>query len=99
MKPIKFKEANRDFAKGQPEYKPLPALKLDGEDGHVISCWKANIFERICILITGKVWLNLMTFNKPLTPSYISAFRRGVFSIPKDWKPWSYVLQNLFTKK
>lgn len=99
MRPIEFKQVNVFFAKDHPEYKKLPALRIKGEDGHVVTCWKANFWERIQILFTGKVWLNLVSFNKPLMPSYMSAYRRGVFSLPKDWKPWSYLVQNLLTKK
>lgn len=66
MKPIKFKEANVTFAKDQPEYLPLPAFKSD--DGVVISCWQLNLKERLKILIGGKMWLRMLTFNHPLQP-------------------------------
>jgi len=45
MKPIKFKEQNRIWAKEQPEYLPLPSHTT--EKGEVISCWKLNFKERI----------------------------------------------------
>jgi hypothetical protein len=99
MKPIKFKEANAEFAKDQPEYNNLPALLMDGDDGYVVACWKANIFERVQILFSGRVWFSVMTFKKPLQPSYMSAFRQGVYSRPKDWSIWSRFLQNVLTKK
>lgn len=70
MKPIKFKEANITFAKDQPEYQPLPAYKDAGPEGYVVSCWGLSFKERIKILLTGKLWIGLMTFHKPLTPSY-----------------------------
>lgn len=37
MTPIKFKGQNIVFGANQPEYQPLPALKL--HDGQVITCW------------------------------------------------------------
>lgn len=84
MKPIKFKHHNVVYAENQPEYSPLPALKLEGSEGHVVTCWKMTFKERIKVLFTGKVWLNLMSFNKPLTPSYMSVNRKDVYSLPTD---------------
>lgn len=60
------------FAENQPEYQPLPALKINDETGNVISCWKLSFKEKIKILFTGKVWVGLMMFGKPLTPSYLT---------------------------
>ena len=40
MKPIKFKGQNVIFAKDQPEYIPLPALKMP--DGEIITCWELS---------------------------------------------------------
>ena len=85
MKPTKFKHANVEFAKNQPQYQSLPALKLNTKEGEVIVCWKMNFFERIKVLFTGKVWVSLMTFNKKLQPSYVSVNRKDVYSI-KDGK-------------
>jgi len=66
MKPIKFKESNIVFAKDQPEYLPLPAYR--NEKGDVISLWQFNFFERIKVLLTGKMWFHVLTFNNPLQP-------------------------------
>ena len=76
MKPIKFKEANVTFAENQPEYIPLPAWKSD--DGIVISCWKLNWKERFKLLINGKIWLRILTFNKPLQPQRLDVDRQFV---------------------
>jgi len=84
MKPVEFKHQNVVFAKDQKEYQPLPALKLNTTEGEVISCWRMSFKERMKVLFTGKVWISLMSFNKPLTPSYMSVNRKDVFSIPED---------------
>ena len=84
MKAIEFKHQTIVFAKDQPEYLPLPALKIKGREGQVISCWKMSIKERIRVLFTGVVWMNLMSFNKPLTPSYLSTRRKDVYSLSTD---------------
>jgi hypothetical protein len=88
MKPTEFKWQNIVFAKDQPEYQPLPALKLDTSEGEVISCWKMTFWERIKVLITGRIWVSLLSFNKPLTPSFISVHRKEVFFVPEDSVKW-----------
>lgn len=40
MTPIEFKGQNVIFAKDQPEYQPLPALIVPGQEGEVITCWQ-----------------------------------------------------------
>lgn len=86
MKPVKFKHQNVVFAEDQPEYQQLPALKIDTPTGEVISCWRLSFKERVKIIFTGKVWLSLMSFNKPLTPSFIAVNRKEVYSHPDDNK-------------
>lgn len=54
------------FAKNQPEYQPLPAIRLD--DGAVITRWRLTWWERLKVLVRGDVWLWVMTFHKPLQP-------------------------------
>jgi len=72
MSPIKFKEQNVVYAENQPEYLPLPAFKNESPQGEVISCWQLSFIERMRILFTGKLWVCLLSFNKPLTPSFFS---------------------------
>lgn len=69
MKPISFEGQNSEIAKDQDEYQTLPALELDG---HVISCWKLSLKERFMIIFTGRIWVNIWTFGKPLQPQAIS---------------------------
>lgn len=72
MKPTNFKEANVVFAKDQTEYQPLPAFKADSPQGEVVTCWKLSFGERLRILFKGEIWLCLLSFNKPLTPSFMT---------------------------
>lgn len=78
MKPINFKEANVTFAKDQPEYQPLPAFRNDSPQGEVVSCWQLSFKERIKILFTGKLWVSLLTFNQPLTPSFFTVDKKDL---------------------
>ena len=84
MKPIKFKDQTVVFAENQPEYGNLPALRIDSLQGEVVTCWKMTLTERLKVIFTGKVWLSLMSFNKPLTPSFMSVNRKEVYSRPDD---------------
>lgn len=98
MKAVEFKHQNIIYAKDQPEYLPLPALKLEGKEGHVITCWKMSFIERIKVLLFGRVWLSLMSFNKLLTPSYMSVNRKDVYSHTDDSIKWYVKLFNLLKK-
>jgi hypothetical protein len=55
------------FAKDQPQYRQLPAVRLD--DGTVISRWTLTWRERLRVLWTGSLWLSCLTFNHPLQPT------------------------------
>jgi len=70
MEIIKFKECNVTFAEDQQEYLPLPAHRT--KDGEVTSCWKMNFKERIKALFTGKIYIQLLTFNQGLNPQIVS---------------------------
>jgi hypothetical protein len=68
MKPVDFKETNKVYAENQEEYLSLPVYE-DGEGGgRVIHCWELSIWERIQILLTGKLWITVLNFRRPLQP-------------------------------
>jgi hypothetical protein len=79
----------------------LPALRIDSVEGEVISCWKMSFKERIKVLFFGRVWMSLMSFNKPFTPSYLAVNRKEVFSHPEDLVKWHKKLfkKSLFRAK
>ncbi|MGE5494592.1 MAG: hypothetical protein ACM3S4_04755 [Burkholderiales bacterium] len=67
MKPIEFKEQNATFVlpadnEGKTARK-LPAYKSD--DGHIVSCWRMNLKDRLKALFTGRVWLGLNANSQP----------------------------------
>lgn len=68
MKPITFEGHNCVYAEEQEGYFSLPAYKHGDEYGSVSACWKLNIYERLKMLFTGKIYMTLLSFNKPLTP-------------------------------
>ena len=73
MKPIKFKGQNTTFAENQKPYMPLPAYKED--DGTITHCHKLNLYERIRILLTGRLWISVLTFNEPPQPILPAVFK------------------------
>lgn len=66
MKPIEFNGQNVVYGENQPEYLPLPALKLP--DGQVITCWELSDEEIEVIVKNKKMYLSQLTFNHPLQP-------------------------------
>ena len=59
------------FAKDQPQYFPLPAILED--DGAIHTRWRLSLKERLQILFNGSIYLDVLTFNKPLQPVRLSA--------------------------
>ena len=67
---VKFKECNVTFAEGQPEYLSLPAYR--SANGLVTTLWKLSLWERIKVVVTGEMFLQVVSFNKPLLPLKMS---------------------------
>lgn len=70
MYPVDFPEANTVYAEHQPEYLNLPAYKTDG--GMVTSCWRLSWRERLIVLLRGRVYSSVLTFNRPLQPQRLT---------------------------
>lgn len=85
MKAKPFKHQNVVFAEDQPEYKQLPALRLKTNEGQVIFCMGLSFWERMRVLILGEVWVTILSFNKALSPSFISTNKKDHYSHP-DFK-------------
>lgn len=68
MNPIDFSGRNVIFAEDQPEYRPLPAIKMPGTDGEVISCWQFTDEEIAVIVRTRCIFISQLTFNGLLQP-------------------------------
>ena len=85
MDPIKFPEANREIAKNQPQYRPMHVYIDPGPEGIVVSCWKLNWWERIQVLLTGKIWQSMFCFHEPVTPSKVCAFKNEILADHDTW--------------
>lgn len=58
------------YAKDQPEYLPLPAIRQS--DGCIVTRWQMSWRERIKALLTGSIYLEVLAFNCPLQPLKLS---------------------------
>lgn len=56
------------FAKDQPEYNPLPALRRQSVRGEVLTTWELTAEELCALMDGGRVVLHVWTFNNPLQP-------------------------------
>ncbi len=72
MKPIEFDGVNAHIAKDQTEYLTLPARV--SKDGRVTSCWEFSPLERVAISSGKNLYLDTLTFNKPLQPFRLYIF-------------------------
>jgi hypothetical protein len=64
MKPIKFEYSNVVYAENQ--YQPLPAFR--DADGSLLTCWEVSPEELEEIKKTGRIYIQVLTFNNPLQP-------------------------------
>ena len=71
MEPVKFEECNVVYGDNQEEYVGLPAHKTP--DGQVLMCFQLDEDEIEEMRKTGKMWISLLTFNKPLQPICLSS--------------------------
>ena len=67
-----------EYAKDHPEYLPLPARR--DANGTVVTCWRLTWRERLYVLLGGKFYLTLLTFNRPLQPIRVSIEKPDVES-------------------
>lgn len=73
MEIVSFPEVNRTYAKEQPEYRPLPCYAApDDPQGRIVCCWRLSLWQRLNVLLTGRVWQQILTFGQPLQPQLLS---------------------------
>ena len=75
MKPIDLKGFNTIIAKDQPQYIPLPAHS--SANGIITTCWELTPIEKIEVHISGRIYLQIATFGKPLQPIKMSTKWEG----------------------
>lgn len=71
MQPSRFEEQTMVYAEDQPEYIPLPAHHFNDAEGRIAFCWQLSWRERLKVLMTGRVWHQVLTFHQPLQPQIL----------------------------
>ena len=62
MKPIKFKEANKNLQKPKNmKDKECGSLWVYSDGKQTISCWKMSFKQRVKALIWGRIWLSVLS--------------------------------------
>jgi len=63
MKPIKFKNSNKILKapKNWNEEEQCEELTIYSDGKQCVSCWRLSFFDRLSVLIFGKVWLYVMS--------------------------------------
>lgn len=70
------------YAKDQPQYLPLRALRSDDPSGRVVTRWTLTDEQRKDIANGKDIFLMLLTFGQPLQPIQIAI---GSGTEDKDW--------------
>jgi hypothetical protein len=61
------------FAKDQPEYIPLPAIRVNRDGAEtIVTRWKLTDEEREAVASGADLWLEVMTIGQPLQPIRIA---------------------------
>lgn len=76
MKPISFSGQNLVISKDQPQYAPLPVYRYANDpEGKLVCCWKLSWTERCQLLLTGRLWHTVMTFNQLIQPQMLEVVK------------------------
>jgi len=76
MKPVKFKGQNTVIKSKSNDFYDMPILVSDTTEGHVVMCYKLSFIERIRVLFTGRIWLSVLSFKKPLKPMFLGTKKK-----------------------
>ena len=74
MKPTKFEGFTHEISKEQPQYLTLPA-HVNKDTNVITSCWEMSFKERLRVLLTGRVYIQVSTGDlqiQPQRPSVIN---------------------------
>ena len=79
MNSVKFPECNTVYAEGDRDYQTHSFVdnSLRGNK-NIVSCYRLTRLERLWVLITGRVWVNIASGDGKLRPMYLSVVKRDV---------------------
>ena len=85
MKAYKFLEINTVFAEDNPEYKtfayvdPSPKGNKD-----IVICYTMTFMEKLMIILTGKIWVNITSGDGKLRPMRLSTLKQDMLTSRKQ---------------
>lgn len=71
MKPCKFPEVTETARGGNSGRVPVDDLPKYRDGYYTISCWRADWRERLRIMVTGRVWLSVITGESRPQPAAV----------------------------
>lgn len=87
MKSFKFKDCNIVFAEGDLNHEahayvdPSPKGNKD-----IVLCYALTRMERLMVLLTGKIWVNITSMNGKLRPMRLSTLKIDMLTSRKQRK-------------
>lgn len=79
MNSITFPEVNKVFAEGNEDYEAHCFIGNSRKGGqNIVSCYRLSFRERLLVLVTGRIWVNITSGNGKLYPMYLSAIKQHV---------------------
>lgn len=85
MKSIIFKEVNTVFAEGNEQLETHSWVdnSINGNKD-IVSCYSVSFKEALLMLVTGKIWVNVTSFNGKLHPMRLSAIKKDMILTRKQ---------------
>ena len=87
MKPINFKEQNRVLTKpSNMTDEECSSLHIFTDHNQCISCWEGTLKDRLLFLVTGKIWLGIIS-GETQPPVYLlvsEPFEEASYNVKKE---------------
>lgn len=98
LKAVPFTEAPTNYAENQPEYNTLPTFAYPNDpQGKIVICWKLTWRQRVVLLLTGRLWHTVMTFNKPLQPIRLEVIKPDMRT-PEEIEAEEAMIQEILSR-
>lgn len=85
MKSLNFPKVNVVYAEGDSVHQ-VYAYRDNSPRGQkdIVACFGLNFWERIMILITGKVWINITTLDGNIRPMRMTVLKKEMLTTRKQ---------------
>lgn len=85
MKAVRFPECNTVFAEGNEDHETY-AFVDNSKKGNkdIVSCYRLSFLERLLVMVTGRMWVNITSFNGKLHPMRLSIIKQTMILTRKQ---------------